>query len=582
MSGCSRLTVKVAVHDDGMARVRIWGCMMMSLEPTEEVVGVDRRYNWQLPIPSAGSSRGRKVRSVWYVGLPLTSAHRGSHSGGGAPVPGAGNQGRYDNEGTVYPHAGLLEMITYQQLCFPDLAWRYVDLSHQPWPDIQEELSLDPPDVIAISVYTATALWAYVIAASAKRVNPNVVVVLGNDHAGVLYNEVITGPLGSRIVDFVSTGNNGPFTMMNLLYSLRGQLDIERVPSLAYRSSGGSVVNQSAQTYPLSSRILPDYRLILDHLEKYYDQAFRVWYSHHYSLKRMVTLPLDGGCNWGRRPTRRCKHCSIQGLTPKTTDVASATRVLETVVGELKSNVYAAGDSTLGFSRAQWGGASSFLDDLAEACSQSAVLRDERFMLAYGLVSEFLQSAELSKGFIRTWNVGLEAFDPRLLRADSKGINRGPDQVHEALELARRLDYRLYVSGIIGLPGTTMKLLKSEVENWLALAETYGDLITTISVAAPAVIPGARMYWELYNQNETARSVHGEIVPARRLTQLYLQQYTEVELSDVEAALAEVGRGIIGLERQGKHTKFGGYMLGGLDEDEAAERQMLNEIIAEL
>jgi radical SAM superfamily enzyme YgiQ (UPF0313 family) len=199
-------------------------------------------------------------------------------------------------------------------------------------------------------------------------------------------------------------------------------------------------------------------------------------------------------------------------------------------------------------------------------------------MLGYGLIFEFLQSAELCKGFVRTWNVGLEAFDPRLLKGDSKGINKGPDRVYEALELARQLDYRLYISGIMGLPGTTLKMLRSEAENWLAMAEAYRDSITTISVAAPAIIPGSRMYWEMYRENAEVRAAHGEIIPARRFTELYVRNNTEVELADVEAAIADVGRGVIELGRHRGHMKFGGYMLGGLDEDEAAERRLLDQI----
>src|SRR5690348_18014907 len=81
----------------------------MGLEPIEEVVGSDVRYNWELPLPAYDSRRSRRIRSVWYLALPLTSAHRGGHSGGGAPVQDGGEQDRYANEGTVYPHAGLLE-----------------------------------------------------------------------------------------------------------------------------------------------------------------------------------------------------------------------------------------------------------------------------------------------------------------------------------------------------------------------------------------------------------------------------------------------------------------------------------------
>ncbi|MGK5630227.1 B12-binding domain-containing radical SAM protein [Streptomyces sp. URMC 123] len=561
--------------------------MDMSLEPTEEVVGSDPRYQWALPLTRPGTTAAaapagrRRPRSVWYVALPLTSAHRGGHSGGGALISGAGGQERYRNEGTVYPHAALVEMITYQERCFPDTAWSYLDMSHVTLDEARARIAADPPDVVAFTVYTSTALWAFIMAAEVKRVNPEAVVVFGNDHAGILHREVLTGPYGSRLVDFVSTGNNGPFTMMGLLYALRGELDLARVPSLAYRH-GDRVINQPAPTYPLDRRLLPDYRLIKDQLEQYYDEAFKVWYAHHYTLKRMVTLPLDGGCTWGRRPGRRCKHCSIQGLTPKTSSVAAAVPVLESMVGELGANVYAAGDSTLGLSRDQWSGEIGFLDDLAEACAASPVLREHRFMLAYGLVYEFLQSARLCQGFIRTWNVGLEAFDPKLLKGDSKGINKGPDRVLEALELARDLDYKLYVSGIMGLPGTTLDLLRSEVDHWLSLAETYRDSITTISVAAPGVIPGSRMYWESYTNHPQVRAAHGETVPARRLTELYVRENTEVTLADVEAAIAEVGRGVIALGEERGHMKFGGYMLGGVDEEEALERRLLDDLCGEL
>jgi radical SAM superfamily enzyme YgiQ (UPF0313 family) len=553
--------------------------MEMSLQPSEEIVGVDTRYQWSFPLPPSGSARG--VRSVWYVGLPLTSAHRGGHSGGGPLLDGMQGQERYLNEGTVYPHAALVEMITYQQRCFPDMAWRYIDLSHSPWSRVKASIAADPPDVVAITVYTMTTLWAFIVAAEVKRINPAAVVVFGNDHAGVLYRETLTGNYGRRLVDFVSTGNNAPFTMMGLLSFLQGHLDIQKVPSLAYRHRR-QVVSQPAPTFPLDQRLLPDYRLIEDHLVADYDRAFDTWYSQHYTLKRMVTLPLDGGCNWGSRASRRCKHCAIQGLTPKTTNIATAIPVLETIVGDLRANVYATGDSTLGFSQSQWGGSSTYLDEMAEACSASPILRGHRFMLAYGLVYEFLQSAQLCSGFVRTWNVGLEAFDPKLLKEDSKGINRDAERIYQALELARKLDYRLYISGILGLPGTTHRTLHSEVENWLTMAETYRDIITTVSIAPPGLIPGSRMYWDTFNAYPQVRSWHGEILPSRRLTDLYIRENTDVTLTDVEAAINDVGQGVLTLGKDHGEMKFGGHMLGGQDPEESKEHHLLNDICTHL
>lgn len=552
----------------------------MQLEPYQEVVGETGRYNWRLPLPGDGTGTGgRRLRSVWYIGLPLTSAHRGSHSGGGALVPGVDGQERYRNEATVYPHASLVEMITYHHLCFPLLDWRYLDLSHADWDRVAAEIADSPPDVAAFSVYTATAPWAYIVAAAIKQANPRAIIVFGNDHPGVLHEEVLRGRYGSRLVDFVSIGNNGPYTMMGLLYHLQGRLDLAAVPSVAYRGNDGAVVRQPAATLPLARRLLPDYSLIEKTLEKHYDPAFALWYQRHYELPRMITLPLDGGCHWGSRPSRRCKHCSIQGLTPKVAAMDAVVPALEAAVGGLRSNVYAAGDSTLGFSADQWGGRFTFLDELAAACAASPVLRDHRFLLAYGLVPEFLRSAELCQGFVRTWNVGLEAFSPHLLKADSKGINRGQEQTVQALDLARKLDYRLYVSGILGLPGTTVDLLRSEVESWAEITSAYQEIITTVSVAAPAIIPGSRMYWELYNEDAAVRSRHGELLPNRRLTELYLARNTSVTLADVEAALTDLGTAVVATERSPSPVKFGGYMFGGVDDTERTELRLLHDLL---
>lgn len=556
---------------------------MMNLEPVEEIVSSSNtRYFWcDRDSFATLNHESRKKKTVWYVALPLTTAHRGSHSGGGALVAEAGDQSRYANEGTVYPHASLIEMITYQQEFFPSYRWEYLDVSHLGWETIRDRLASNPPDVVAMSVYSATATWAFILAAELKRVNSNAVVILGNDHAGILHREILTGNYGSRIVDFISTGNNGPYTMMALLSALDGMLPLEKVPSIAYRKNG-EIINQSAPTYPLNLRILPDYKLIEAELEAHYDPAFAVWYSTHYEMKRMVTFPIDSGCNWGKRPSRRCLHCSIQGLTPKVGDTASIVTSLETLVGDLHANIYAAGDSTLGMSKGQWGGKFTLLDDLAQACSESPVLRDKRFLLAYGLVYEFLQSAELCKGFVRTWNVGLESFDPKLLKGNSKGINKGPDRILEALELAKCLDYKLYLSGILGLPGTTMGQLRKEVDNWLAIAEAYAGQVTTISVAAPAIIPGSRMYFDSYRSDPRVRAWHGELLPTRRLSELYIEQNTEVTLKDVESALSDIGKGVIALDNAGANVKFGGYMMGGVDVTEAREMSLLNNAMKAL
>ncbi|MEU9111687.1 hypothetical protein AB0D04_07830 [Streptomyces sp. NPDC048483] len=55
------------------------------------------------------------------------------------------------------------------------------------------------------------------------------------------------------------------------------------------------------------------------------------------------------------------------------------------------------------------------------------------------------------------------------------------------------------------------------------------------------------MYWDRCRSHPAVRAAHGEIIPARRLTELYVRENTDVSLTDVESAIAEVGRGVIAL-----------------------------------
>ena len=549
--------------------------------PTAEIVGIDSRYNWLLPLPNT-KPPSRKIDRVWYVALPISSAHRGDHSGGGAALPDVGGQERYANEGSVYPHASLVELITYHVACFPSTAWRYVDLSHESWNDIREQIRREPPDVAAFSVYTATAIWAYIVAAEIKAANPKAIIVFGNDHASYLFREILKGRYGSRLVDFIGLGNNGPFSMMGLLYAMQGCLSLSQVPSIAYRTNN-EVVAQEAATFPLNLRVLPDYALIEEYMSAHYDRAFAVWYSDFYELKRMVTFPIDSGCHWGKEPSRRCRHCSIQGLTPKFASLARIVPALEDLLNNQKANVYCTGDSTLGFSENQWGGQYRFLNDLATALAESPTLGVRRFMLCYGLVREFLASAELCKSFVRTWNVGIEAFDPVLLRSDSKGVNKDKDTILRAFELARSMDYRIYVSGILGLPGTTLSQLRNEVDNWLSLAEEFQDIIMTVSVSLPAVLPGSRMYWDAIQSSSEFRAWHNELLPSLQMTEFYIQSNCDIAFADANAALIELGQGIIRISQNGGNPiKFGGYMLGGKDQAERAELTIFDDVLRRL
>lgn len=227
--------------------------MIVDLKPNVEHIGVDSRYQWDYPVSAATS----KVKSVWYVALPITSAHRTTQSRVGSEWEGVSEQKHRRHEGCVYPHASLVEMITYHDKHFPNMKWKYLDASHYDWEELQQMIQDNPPDVAAFTIYTATYLWALILAGYMKSVNPKCITVFGNDHASLLKKEILYGKYEQSVVDFIGDGNNGPFTMMGLLSHLEGGTAIDKIPSLAYRANGGGIVTQATNTYPLNRRILP-------------------------------------------------------------------------------------------------------------------------------------------------------------------------------------------------------------------------------------------------------------------------------------------------------------------------------------
>lgn len=48
------------------------------LKPQFEKVGIDPSYNWSLPLRTR-KAPVKKVKSVWYMALPISSAHRRSN-----------------------------------------------------------------------------------------------------------------------------------------------------------------------------------------------------------------------------------------------------------------------------------------------------------------------------------------------------------------------------------------------------------------------------------------------------------------------------------------------------------------------
>ena len=108
------------------------------------------------------------------------------------------------------------------------------------WKETESKLRLFKPDVLGISAYSATYKACLNVALLAKRLNPDVITILGGVHPSIDPEGVV----GEEAVDFAVFGE-GEITTQELIRAIdNGENDFSRIRGLAYKSSGKTIVNQ--------------------------------------------------------------------------------------------------------------------------------------------------------------------------------------------------------------------------------------------------------------------------------------------------------------------------------------------------
>ncbi|MFZ2199156.1 MAG: cobalamin-dependent protein, partial [Thermodesulfovibrionales bacterium] len=96
--------------------------------------------------------------------------------------------------------------------------------------EIRERIASEKPDYVASTAITSTAPDALEILRLAKELDPGVITILGGVHPSFMYEEV----LENRFVDYV-VREEGEETLRELLLTLEGKQELEKVRGIAYR-----------------------------------------------------------------------------------------------------------------------------------------------------------------------------------------------------------------------------------------------------------------------------------------------------------------------------------------------------------
>jgi anaerobic magnesium-protoporphyrin IX monomethyl ester cyclase len=192
------------------------------------------------------------------------------------------------------PPTGLLVLAAYLERELSDLEIEVMDCQaeRKDWKDVERRIESVAPNIVAASGFTCNAYVCARVAQTAKKVNPDIVTVIGGQHFSFKAEESLTD---FPEIDYIVRGE-GEETFVELVKAL-AEGDVAGVAGLSFRNNGGVVHTPERQLIEdLDSLPFPAYHLVEDNMDDY-----------HFTLmagKNTRYMILEG--------SRGCKHrCSF-------------------------------------------------------------------------------------------------------------------------------------------------------------------------------------------------------------------------------------------------------------------------------
>jgi anaerobic magnesium-protoporphyrin IX monomethyl ester cyclase len=357
-----------------------------------------------------------------------------------------------EEERGTYPPMGLLYMAAYLREKGPKgVEVKVLDTVLEDLSDaqIEETLRREAPDVVGTQVLTFTLLDSLAVTQLAKKVNPQVVTVLGGRHCDIYPAETAALPG----VDYVITGE-GELAFAKLIERLGDPSELECIPGLTFRRGDRLISNplrmiDNLDELPFPARDLTSYR----------DYRFLL-------AKKSIftTLITSRGCPYG---------CSFCDEGHKRFRAVSAPRVVDEIMDckqRFGIEQFFIFDSTFTVDRRR-------VLDLCDLLVQrrAGIVFDVRSRV--NLIDEEVLQALKRAGCVRI-QYGVESGNDAVLRAINKHIK--VEQVRATVKLTRKYGFEILCDFMLGLPGETEKEAEDTVRLALELPIDYAQFAITV------------------------------------------------------------------------------------------------------
>lgn len=330
---------------------------------------------------------------------------------------------------------------------------------------IEEQISTIKPDVIGISaLMIINYKWVHHVARVAKKLNPNVMVIVGGGYASILPDEV----LEDNNVDFIVTGE-GEEVLLRILDADLDREKLTRVDGLGFRTdSGKKIVNRK-------TRFIKD----VDSLPFYDWEGIGLEHYMKHHKDRFISYITSRGCPF------RCSFCSSHLLWGGNFRPMSAKRVLDEIdylVSKYRIERIELRDDNLTLNKERI----------------LAILNgfiDRRYNLSWNnpnavaIVTLDRHVIEIfKKSGCDLLTIAIESGSERVIKEIIKGKSVTKNKTREVCKIAKDVGLKVQTAFMVGFPGET----RDDIEQTNEFALELGCDWNQISIATP--FPGTEMY----------------------------------------------------------------------------------------
>ena len=346
------------------------------------------------------------------------------------------------------------------------------------WEEYEKLLLSEKPDIIMMETKTPVVKQSWEIAAKIKKILPEVKIVICGDHVTAMPGETME----KSAVDFVITGGDYDFLLLNIVRSLENKEDLE--PGIWYRV-GGTVKNtghfelkHNLNSLPFVDRDLTKWKL--------YGEKFFKYAPYTYTM-------VGRDCPWAK-----CTFCSWTTLYPSFRTCRTDRLLDEMGMLIKKYGIREIFDDTGTFPGGSW--LQKFCEGIVDRQYKLSLLANFRFDYMKPKIAPLMKKA----GF-RLMKFGLESASQETLDRLCKGTK--VEDIEKGCRIAKDNGIGVHLTIMVGYPWET----RDDAERTLALAKKLLDkgLADMLQATVVMAYPGTPLYSQAV-ENDWLRYKPGE------------------------------------------------------------------------